>query len=106
MLISIPVSFNKFATYHPLKQHQVFPHKDAILLQDFPYYPKLINSDRIKESLPNFELIGKENRVSYYGCEAYFKGKIFTLRFGVGDKGSMLLEGRNMSGDHKNTKFL
>jgi hypothetical protein len=34
-----------------------------------------------------FALIKKENKVAYYGSEGYYRGKIFFLRFEIGDRG-------------------
>lgn len=112
LLISIPLAFNKFFTFHPVTEQFLFKgertasNEDVISIEEFKYSSKLINSDRTKESLANFELMRKENKMAYYGCEAYLKGKIFVLKFGVSEKGVMSLEGKNMTGDHKNTKFL
>jgi hypothetical protein len=109
LLVPLPLAFTKFAVFHPTS-HLALPQRhsaeDVISIEEFKFNPKLINSERMRESLANFELIGKENRLAHYGSEAYFKGKIFALKFAVSEKGWMTLEGRNMTGDHKNTKFL
>ena len=43
---------------------------------------------------------------SLYQSEIYFKGKIFLIDLSISTRGTIELSGTNMTGDHKNTKYL
>ena len=87
ILLSVPLSFNKFFTFHPILDESKYRgntnQEDTITTEDFRFSSKLINSEKTKETLNNFGMMGKQARTAFYGCEAYFKGKIFLLRFAI-----------------------
>ena len=68
MLLPIPIGFNKFFTFHPSEQDYFNPstskknthnNEDVITSDGFKYSSKLLNCERIKESLQQFALIKK-----------------------------------------------
>lgn len=66
----------------------------------------MLSTEKIRESLNNFSLMEQEKHCNIYASEIYFKGKIFIMKLMVKTNGKMSIEGINMTGDYKNTKFL
>lgn len=68
--------------------------------------PKLLAADKVKDLFPSFSLLERERKSSVYGSEVVFNGKIFLVRMGLKERGAVQLEGKNLTGDAKNSKFI
>ena len=105
-VLPLPCSFNKFFKMHGVSHNRPLGPQDEVISTDlFRPSHRLTNPQKLEDSLFPLQLLQSSGDDMLFGAEAYYRGKIFVVHCQL-TQNKMQFEGRNMTGDHKNTKYL